>query len=551
MLQQLSIQNFALIDRVEIDFYSGLSVITGETGAGKSILLGALGLILGNRADHSVLKDSSKKCIVEGSFNLKNYSLQNFFEENNLDYSDESILRREMNGSGKSRSFINDTPCALDVLKKLGVQLIDIHSQQQTLQINDASFQLKIIDALANSGDVFKSYKLGFRSYLELKKNISTFQADLAEAKQQEDYLNFQFEELAKLNLQEGENETLEQEQRRFANSEEILKNLSLGQNLLSDNEENITDQLALLKQGLAQSERYDESFGELLRRVNSALIELQDIASELEDKAQLFEYDPERHQYVEERLGEIHRLQKKHLCVNADDLIDKKESIETQLLGATNSDEALKKLQIELVEIEKKIEEQSIQLTKGRISVLDTFQQQVENTLKHLGVPFAKLVVKHQKLSEYTKDGKDAFNFLFSANKGIDATIVSKTASGGETSRLMLAIKEILAKQQHLPTILFDEIDTGVSGEIAEKMGEILANMGSQRQVISITHLPQLAVKGEHHYFVYKDVVDERSITQLKKLSKEDRVGEVAKMLSGATMTEAAMNNARELLQI
>ncbi len=551
MLKQLSIKNFALIDRVEIDFYSGLSVITGETGAGKSILLGALGLILGNRADHSVLKDSSKKCIVEGSFKLENYALQKFFDENNLDYSDESILRREINGNGKSRSFINDTPCTLDVLKKLGVQLIDIHSQEQTLQINDATFQLKIIDALAGSADLLQAYKLNFKNYSDLKKKISTFQADLAEAKQQEDYLNFQFEELAKLNLQEGENETLEQEQRRFANSEEILRNLSFGQNLLSEKEENITDQLSSLKQVLAQSKRYDESFGELLGRVNSALIELQDVASELEEKAQLFEYDPERHQFVEERLGEIHRLQKKHLCVNADDLIEKKESIETQLLGVTNSDEALRKLEIELVEVEQKIAEQSAELTKGRVSVLGAFQQQVEDTLKLLGIPFAKLEVKHQQLSEYTKDGKDTFDFLFSANKGIAPALVSKTASGGETSRLMLAIKEILAKHQHLPTILFDEIDTGVSGEIAEKMGAILANMGHQRQVISITHLPQLAAKGEHHYFVYKEVVDERSITQLKKLSQTDRIEEVAKMLSGATMTDAALNNARELLQI
>ena len=551
MLQQLSIRNFALIDRVEIDFYSGLSVITGETGAGKSILLGALGLILGNRADHSVLKDSTKKCIVEGSFKLENYSLQKFFEDNNLDYSDESILRREISGNGKSRSFINDTPCTLDILKNLGVQLIDIHSQQQTLQINDSSFQLKIIDALANSSNLLKEYKVNFRNYLELKKKISAFQLEISEGKQQEDYLNFQFEELHKLNLKEGENETLEQEQRRFANSEEILRNLSLGQSLLSEKEENIVDQIASLKQLLAQTERYDESFVELLARVNSTLIELQDVASELEDKAQLFEYDPERHQFVEERLGEVHRLQKKHQCMDADDLIEKKENIESRLLGLNNSDEALRKLEVELKNLENTIDEQSNLLTKGRISVLDGFQEQVENTLKNLGIPFAKLDVKHQKLLEYTKDGKDAFDFLFSANKGVDPAIVSKTASGGETSRLMLAIKEILAKHQQLPTILFDEIDTGVSGEIAEKMGTILANMGRQRQVMSITHLPQLAAKGEHHYFVYKDVVDERSITQLKKLSQEDRVGELAKMLSGATMTEAAMNNARELLQI
>lgn len=551
MLQQLSIQNFALIDQVEIDFYNGLSVITGETGAGKSILLGALGLILGKRADHSVLKDSNRKCIVEGTFKLKSYDLQAFFIEHNLDYSDESILRREINGNGKSRSFINDTPCTLEVIKKLGIQLIDIHSQQQTLQINDASFQLKIVDALANNSSLLVDYKLTFEGYQNVTKKLAEFKIHIAEAKQQEDYLNFQFEELDKLNLQPEENDKLEQEQSRFANSEEILRNLSLGQNILSDKEENIIDQLGTFKQTLVQSEKFDEDFTSLLERVKSTLIELEDVASELESKAQLFEYDPERHQFVEQRLGEIHRLQKKHNCTQADDLIQIKEEIETQLLGLNNSDEALEKLEKELEKLESQISKQCKLLTKSRVSVLRKFEKQVQETLTHLGIPFAQLDVKHNILEEYSKNGKDAFDFLFSANKGIEPSVVSKTASGGETSRLMLAIKEILAKHQQLPTILFDEIDTGVSGEIAEKMGTILANMGKQRQVISITHLPQLAAKGEHHYFVYKDDANERSTTQLKKLSQEERVAELAKMLSGAIMTEAAMNNARELLQL
>ena len=550
MLQQLSIQNFALIDRVEIDFNNGLSVITGETGAGKSILLGALGLILGNRADHSVLKDHTKKCIIEGSFVLSNYALQKFFDDHNLDYAEESILRREINGNGKSRSFINDTPCTLEVLKKLGVQLIDIHSQQQTLQINDPSFQLKIIDALANHSDLLKEFKLSYMAYIKLKKEIQEFQINLAEAKQQEDYLNFQFDELQKLNLKAGENEELEQEQSRFANSEEILRNLSFGQTVLAEKEDNIIDQLAALKQVLAQSEKFDKDFAELLERVKSSLIDLQDVASELESKAQLFEYDPERHQFVEERLGEIHRLQKKHLCAEADDLLEVKEKIEIELLNLTNSDGKLEQLEKELEKLEVNLKNQSDLLSSGRLSVLKDFQHQVEETLNQLGIPFARLVVNHEKHVDYTKSGIDSFEFLFSANKGIEPSVVSKTASGGETSRLMLAIKEILAQHLQLPTILFDEIDTGVSGEIAEKMGTILANMGKQRQVISITHLPQLAAKGAHHYFVYKDDANERSTTQLKKLTAEERVAELAKMLSGATTTEAAMNNARELLQ-
>ncbi|MFT6947808.1 MAG: DNA repair protein RecN (Recombination protein N) [Vicingaceae bacterium] len=549
MLNQLSIQNFALIDQVEIDFNGGLSVITGETGAGKSILLGALGLILGKRADHSVLKDTSRKCIVEGVFDLRGYKLSVFFEKNDLDYSDSSILRREINGNGKSRSFINDTPCTLDVLKKLGSQLIDIHSQQQTLQLNDSQFQLKIIDALAENDKLLLTYQKDFLDYQDLKNRIRSFEQELAEAKQQEDYLNFQFKELEELNLKAGENDVLEQEQKRFANSEDILKNLSEAQSLLTDKEDNIIGQLSALKQCMQQSEQYDSDFTELLGRVSSTLIELQDVASEVEAKSQDFEYDPQRHQVVEERLGEIHRLQKKHICSEADGLIEIKETIESQLLAVSNSDEQLKSLEKELNQINEKLTTQANKLTKKRKASLPSFQTKVEETLQNLGIPFACLRVEHQIQNDFTKSGKDAFEFLFSANKGIDPSKVSKTASGGETSRLMLAIKEIMAQHQQLPTILFDEIDTGLSGEIAEKMGTILAKMGKQRQVMSITHLPQLAAKGEHHYFVYKDVVNDRSITQLKKLTDEERISELAKMLSGSTLTEAALNNAKELL--
>ena len=549
MLNQLSIQNFALIDQVEIDFSGGLSVITGETGAGKSILLGALGLILGKRANHSVLKDTSRKCIVEGVFDLRGYKLSVFFDKNDLDYSDSSILRREINGNGKSRSFINDTPCTLDVLKKLGSQLIDIHSQQQTLQLNDSQFQLKIVDALAGNDKLLSSYQKDFVVYQNLKTRIQSFEQELAEAKQQEDYLNFQFKELEELNLKVGENDVLEQEQKRFANSEDILKNLSEAQSLLTDKEDNIIGQLSALKQCMQQSEQYDSDFTELLGRVSSMLIELQDVSSEVEGKSQDFEYDPERHRVVEERLGDIHRLQKKHVCSDADALIEIKENIESQLLAVSNSDEQLKSLEKELDQIKEKLATQASKLTKKRKASLPSFQTKVEETLQSLGIPFACLRVEHQNQNDFTKSGKDSFDFLFSANKGIDPAKVSKTASGGETSRLMLAIKEIIAQHQQLPTILFDEIDTGVSGEIAEKMGTILAKIGKQRQVISITHLPQLAAKGEHHYFVYKDVVNDRSSTQLKKLTDDERISELAKMLSGSTLTEAALNNAKELL--
>ena len=360
--------------KLRLIFYDGLSVITGETGAGKSILLGALGLILGNRADHSILKDSTKKCVVEGSFSIKNYSLKYFFEKHNLDYADDTILRREITGSGKSRSFINDTPCTLEIIKEIGVQLIDIHSQQQSLQINDASFQLKIIDALAGNQDLLVRYQSNFKRYDTLRKEIESFQIQLAEAKQKEDYLKFQFEELSQLNLKADENESLEQEQQRFANSEDILRALSLSQSLLAEKEDNIVDQVSSLKQSIAAAERYDQGFSELLIRVNSTLIELQDISAELEDKAQLFEYDEERHQFVEERLSEIHRIQKKHMCTHANELLDIQENIDAELLNLSHSDATLDKLNNKLVNTKSTLDEISESLSRSRLSVLHKF---------------------------------------------------------------------------------------------------------------------------------------------------------------------------------
>lgn len=549
MLQQLSIQNFALIDQVEIHFEKGLSVITGETGAGKSILLGALGLILGNRVDHSTLKDSSRKCIVEGTFDLSGYRLKAFFEKHDLDYADQSILRREVNGAGKSRSFVNDTPCTLEVMKLLGSQLIDIHSQQQSLLINDPLFQLSILDALAENQKSVLQYQQDYRAHQQLQIELKQAKEKVTESKKQEDYLNFQFQELESLNLQKGENEALEEEQNRFANSEEILRSLGQIQHIVSEREENLIGSFSTVKNLISKIKKYDTSFETLSERLNGLRIELEDISAEVEEKAASFEYHPERHQIVEDRLSEIHRLQQKHLLSEADDLLELKSEIEQQLLSITDSEGIIEKLEKQLSERRIALEEQSQSLTKRRLAVLPNLEEKVRKTLVSLGIPHAQLKVEHEMLTEFSKNGKDQFQFLFSANKGIVLSVVSKTASGGETSRLMLAIKQILADHQQLPTILFDEIDTGVSGEIAEKMGEILAKMGAKRQVISITHLPQLAAKGTHHYYVYKEVVNERSMTQIKQLKEEERVEEVAKMLSGKNLTEAAMNNAKELL--
>ena len=549
MLTHLHIQNFALIDQIEIDLSRGLSVITGETGAGKSILLGALGLILGKRADHTILKNKGRKCIVEGSFFIKDYPLKALFDKYDLDYSEESTLRREINGNGKSRSFINDTPCTLDVLKLIGGQLIDIHSQQQSKQINDPLFQLEVLDALAKNSELLQKYKLSYSIFKSLKIKFAEATAAALTLSKEQDFLNFQFKELESLDLKKGENEALEIEQIRFSNSEDVLNSLQQIQLLLEEDEDNLISKMGKLKQLISTVSKFDSGLDGFVERTQSLYLELQDMNSELSDKASDFEYQPERHQLVEERLGEIHRLHKKHGVESVEDLMELKNTLEEQLISISSSDERLDKLKQSIQGERNKLENFSSQLTKKRLAVISALQLKVEGTLKSLGISHAQFIVSFEPKNDFSSVGKDSFQFLFSANKGVVPTLVSKTASGGESSRLMLAIKDILAEHQQLPTILFDEIDTGVSGEIAEKMGAILSTMGEKRQVISITHLPQLAAKGNHHYFVFKDDSSERSITQIKRLTTDERLEELAKMLSGAKLTVAAMNNAKELL--
>lgn len=549
MLIQLSIQNFALIDHVVIDFKNNLSVITGETGAGKSILLGALGLILGKRAEHSNLKDQTQKCIVEGTFSIADYKLESFFEKNDLDYAASTIIRREINKQGKSRSFINDTPTTLEVMKQLGSKLIDIHSQQQSTLINDENFQLTCIDSLAGNRSFLEKYKVHFEQFKRLCREINTLKERAQEARKQEDYLNFQFQELELLNLVKGELYDLEQEQRLFANSEEIIRNISQVRSIVGEEEGNLLDRLNEVKQLLGNTERFDSSLEEMHSRVSSLLIELQDVNNDIERKAEELTYDPERHEFVEERLGDIYRLQQKHQLSEADDLIELKEELEEKLGNILSFELEIEKLEKQLIVEEEKLTEVANTLRERRLKKLANFEKQVEKRLVHLGIPHAKFKVKHLVKEQFTSSGRDQFNFLFTANKGIEPALVSKTASGGELSRLMLSVKEIMADHGQLPTILFDEIDTGVSGDIAEKMGSILSNMGNKRQVIIITHLPQLAAKGKQHYFVYKSVENDRSITQIKTLQEEERVDELAKMLSGKNITKTAINNAKELL--
>lgn len=549
MLKQLSIQNFALIDELNIQFSEGLSVITGETGAGKSILLGALKLILGERADHSSLKNQSEKCIIEGTFSVANYDLKALFAEADLDYWDETIIRREISPQGKSRSFINDTPTTLEVLKKLGEKLIDIHSQHQSLQINDADFQLNVIDALASNDNLKRTYDLQFDKYLELRNQLKEVEHQAAEAQKEEDYLRFQFEELEALNLQAGESEELEKEQEFLANSEEILRNFSQIDGLLSQGDENALEILKQVKVLMNQSSRFFSDMEDLNQRFQSTLIELEDIAQEISNKAESLEFDPNRQQLVEERLGEIHRLQKKHLLEDAEKLIDLKTDLDHKLLSISDYEVQIEKLRKEFEDAKTALYQSADRLSKSRLNVIHKICKQVEISLKKLGIPHAQFNIEHQLLTEVQQNGRDSFDFLFSANKGMPPQKVAKTASGGEISRLVLSVKALLAEHQQLPTILFDEIDTGVSGEIADQMGSLLSEISTKRQVISITHLPQIAAKGQSHYFVYKSNDEERTKTQMRELSKEERLSEIAKMLSGKNLTEAAVNNAKELL--
>ncbi|MEQ8624534.1 MAG: DNA repair protein RecN [Vicingaceae bacterium] len=549
MLKQLSVQNFALIDQIKIDFDNGLSVITGETGAGKSILLGALSLILGNRADHDSLKDKTQKCIIEGAFDVSNYDLKSFFDHVELDYADNTIIRREINPQGKSRNFINDTPTTLGVMKSLGSRLIDIHSQHQSLKINDAVFQLEVLDALANNQTRLSNYQAIYSEFKQLSAKLDELRGEAAESKTQEDYLNFQFEELEALSLKEGEVEGLEIEQERFANSEEIINNMSQLITGLSQGETNVVDSLSQLKQLLSQTEKFDASLKEESERLTSLHIELLDLAAELESKAENFHHDPERQEIVEERLAEVHRLQVKHQLATADELIPLKIKLEQQLEAISTVDLQIIATEKELNKSKKDLEDLAIQLSKKRNEASKKLILAVENTIHQLGMQYAKLEVSHTNREDFNQYGLDDFEFLFSANKGMQPQLISKTASGGEISRLMLAIKRVLAEYKQMPTILFDEIDTGVSGEVANQMGIILEEIASQRQVISITHLPQIAAKGKSHFYVYKQEGGERSVSQMKRLNHDERVEEIAKMLSGSKLSEAARINAKELL--
>jgi len=551
MLHQLNIHNYALIDNLEINFDAGLNIITGETGAGKSIILGALSLILGQRAESKYFFNQQKKCVIEGTFKIGDFHLKAFFEENDLDYEAETVLRREISADGKSRAFVNDTPVNLATLKLLGEQLIDIHSQQATREINDPAFQLLVVDGVAKHQPLLAEYQTKYRAYKKTTTRLQQLIVDSDKAKADLDYYQFQFDELEKAALVADEQEEQEQELYTLNNAEEIKRNLTGALYLLQDGETAVTLELKEANQQLSALEKFNPEIAGLHERLNSALIEIKDIASEIEQLEQRTQTNEARAEEINTRLSLIYNLQKKHRLSSNAELLALQDELSGKIQQALFGDEEIEALQQQIKLQKTELEELAAQLSANRTKALPDIETQVMNTLAEMGMGNAHLKIEHTPTvnSELTKTGADQIRFLFTANKGHNLAEMSKVASGGELSRLMLSIKSIIARYTALPTIIFDEIDTGVSGEVANKVGVIMERLAGNLQVITITHLPQIASKGESHYFVYKNNETETTYTQIKQLNEQERVVEIAKMLSGDKPGESALQNARELL--
>ena len=550
MLIKLFVQNYALIKELDIEFENGLTIITGETGAGKSILLGALSLILGTRADSSILLDKKEKCIVEGTFRIEDYELNEFFVSNNLDYESVTSLRREINPAGKSRAFINDTPVTVNMLKDLGDRLIDIHSQHQTLMLNDNSFQLNLIDSFSDTARLKNEYREFFLNYRKLKKEYSVIKEKADKNKSDLEYYQFQYNQLDEAKLKEGEQKGLEGEQELLGHSEEIKLALSQSSNLFFAESISILSMLREVKSNLGKIKAFLPDSESLMSRTDSALIELDDIASEIEKLSISIEADPRRLVMVNNRLDLIYSLIQKHRVNDVNELIMKKDEIGNMISSIVTSDERIAELETLLEKNANSLKTISEKISEMRKKVLPDIELRITELLRLLGIPNAKFRILLTQLSEFTASGIDQADFLFSANKQIAPENLARIASGGELSRVMLSLKSLLSKNNNLPTIIFDEIDAGVSGEVADKVGQILSGMGKYMQVINITHLPQVASRGSRHYHVYKDDTDNSTFTRVKLLSPEERILEVARLLSGSEVTETAMKNARELLK-
>ncbi|CDB84012.1 dNA repair protein RecN [Bacteroides clarus CAG:160] len=552
MLRSLYIQNYALIEKLDIDFGSGFSVITGETGAGKSIILGAIGLLLGQRADVKSIRRGAAKCVIEARFEIAGYGMQPFFEENELEYEDECILRREVYASGKSRAFINDTPASLVQMKELGEQLIDVHSQHQNLLLNKEGFQLNVLDILAHDEEELAAYQSLHREWKQAQRDLENLIALAGQNKADEDYIRFQLEQLEDAHLTAGEQEELEREADTLSHAEEIKAGLFRAGQVMNSDEGGLLSALKECLNTMSGLQKVYPSAGELAERLESSYIELKDISQEISGKEEEVEFNPARLEEVNDRLNLIYTLQQKHRVSTVDELLALADDYAAKLSNIISSDEQIEELKSRSEALYNKVKKQAAVLTELRTAAAREVEKQMAARLIPLGMPNVRFRVEIGTRKEPGAHGADTVGFLFSANKNGALQNISSVASGGEIARVMLSVKAMIAGAVKLPTIVFDEIDTGVSGEIADRMADIMQEMGdSDRQVISITHLPQIAARGRAHYKVYKQDNETETNSHIRRLTDEERVEEIAHMLSGATLTEAALNNAKALLGI
>ena len=549
MLTSLSIKNFALIEKLNIDFSENFSIITGETGAGKSIVLGALGLVLGKRADLSSLKNKEEKCVIEAHFEISRYNLQSFFEANDLDFENQTIIRREILPSGKSRAFVNDSPVNLQELQSLGEFLIDIHSQHQTQELSEENFQFAIIDSIGNNQDTISEYASLLKKYKSLKSNLSGLKGKLQEASKEQDYNSFLLEELLSAKLKSGDQEELEVVFEQLNNVEFIKESIDKSLAISEAEQFGVLQNLKEIKFALQKIASFSPEYNSLLERINSVVIEFDDIVSELNQVGESLTNDPEQLELTNQKLQNIYNLQKKHQVATIHELLEIQDVLDNKVISVDSLQVEIEKAEIEIVEREKQLDSLSEVIRKNRKKAIPVLKEKLISILDLLGMPNVRFKIDVTLSEAYHNNGKDDLEFLFAANKGSDFGLLKKTASGGELSRIMLAVKSILAQYQKLPTIVFDEIDTGVSGEIAHKMGDIMKDMSKTMQVFAITHLPQIAAKGNAHFKVSKSTVGEQTLSELKLLSKEDRIVEIAQMLSGKDISDSALNHAKALL--
>ena len=552
MLQQLYIKNFTLIDELNIELHPGFSVITGETGAGKSIILGAIGLLLGQRADSKSIKQGADRCVIEAHFDLSRYDLKPFFDENDIEYDDhDTIIRRELTAAGKSRAFINDTPVALTMLKELGDQLMDIHSQHQNLLLNKQDFQLNVVDILASDSKELEAYQQSFANYQQKTKELNQLREEIERNRQNADFLQFQFEELEAAHLVEGEQEELEQQSETMSHAEDIKTALYEADNALNGDEYGVVSQVKSAYNALNGISKVMPKTAELTERLDSCRIELKDIAEEVSQLLERTDFDPAELENINNRLDRLYELEKKYHAESVEELIEQRDSLKQKLSHIENSDEAVSEMEKEVAKLRSLCAQRAEAISKMRQATAQQMRKQLAQRLEALGMPHARFDVSITQ-TELGKNGQDNVAFLFSANTSTPLQPVSQVASGGEIARVMLSLKAMISGAVKLPTIIFDEIDTGVSGKIAEKMAQIMQEMGrTERQVISITHLPQIAALGSHHYRVSKEETKNGTVSQMTELTSEERITEIAQMLSGSDVTQAAIDNAKQLLKL